>query len=33
MQRGKRDTHFELVPKEPIFPDQYEELVNQTVLE
>jgi hypothetical protein len=32
IQRGKRDTHFELVPKVPMSPERYQELVDQTVL-
>src|SRR5262249_47307779 len=30
IQRGKRDTHCELVPKEPMPPDRYQELVKET---
>lgn len=33
VQRGRRDTHFEIVPKQPISPDRYQELVSQIVLE
>ena len=33
MQRGRRDTHFEIVPKHPMSPDNYQELVSQIVLE
>ncbi len=33
IQRGKRDTHLELVPKEPASPERYQELVHQMELE
>lgn len=33
IQRGKRATHFEIVPKEPMTPEQFQELVNQIVTE
>lgn len=33
MQRGRRDTHFEIVPKTPMSPERYQELVSQIVLE
>lgn len=33
IQRGRRDTHFELVPKQAMTPERYEELVKQVVLE
>ncbi len=29
IQRGKRDTHFEVVPKIPITPDEFQELVKK----
>jgi hypothetical protein len=28
-QRGRRPTHFEVVPKKPLTPDHYKELVRQ----
>jgi hypothetical protein len=33
VQRGGRDTHFEVVPKQAMTPARYEELVRQIVLE
>jgi hypothetical protein len=33
MQRGKRHTHFELVPKQPMTPARFQDLVKQVVLE
>jgi hypothetical protein len=33
VQRGTRDTHFEVVPKQPMTPERYQELVQQIVLE
>jgi hypothetical protein len=33
VQRGKRPTHFELVPKKPMTPQRFQELVHQVVLE
>jgi hypothetical protein len=33
VQRGKRDTHFELVPRQPMTPERYQELVEQAELE
>ncbi len=33
VHRGVRDTHFEVVPKRPMTPEHYEELVSQIVLE
>ena len=33
IQRGKRDTHFEIVPKEPMTIGRFQELVRQIVLE
>ncbi len=33
IQRGRRDTHFEIVPKQPMTPDRYQELVNQVKLD
>lgn len=33
IQRGKRDTHFELVPKRPMTPERFQELANQIELE
>jgi hypothetical protein len=33
VQRGVRDTHFEVVPKQPMTPERYEDLVGQIVLE
>jgi hypothetical protein len=33
VQRGKRDTHLELVAKELVSPERYQELVKQIVLE
>jgi hypothetical protein len=32
-QRGQRETHFEIVPKEPMTLDRFQELVSQIVLE
>jgi hypothetical protein len=33
MQRGRRDTHFEITPKKPMTPERFQELVNQIILE
>ena len=33
IQRGKRDTHLEIVPKQPMTPERFQELVNQIKLE
>lgn len=33
VQRGKRDTHFEVLPEEPMTPDRYQELVRRIELE
>ena len=33
IQRGKRDTHFEAVPKQPMTPERFQELVGQIELE
>jgi hypothetical protein len=33
VQRGVRDTHFEVVPRQPMTPQRYEELVQQIILE
>jgi hypothetical protein len=33
IQRGKRDTHFEVVPKHPMTPERYQELADQIELE
>jgi hypothetical protein len=33
VQRGTRDTHFEIVPKHPMTPERFQELVNQIELE
>jgi hypothetical protein len=33
VQRGARDTHFEVVPKQPMTPERYEELIQQIALE
>jgi hypothetical protein len=32
-QRGRRETHFEIVPKQPMTMDRFQELVSQIVLE
>jgi hypothetical protein len=33
IQRGKRDTHFEVVPKQQMTIDRFQELLKQIVLE
>lgn len=33
VQRGRRDTHFEVVPRQAMTPERYQELVRQIVLE
>ena len=33
VQRGKRDTHFEAVPRVPMTPERYQELARQIELE
>jgi hypothetical protein len=33
VQRGKRDTHFEVLPEEPMTPGRYQELVRRVELE
>ena len=33
IQRGKRETHFEVVPKQPMTTDRFQEFVRQIVLE
>lgn len=29
IQRGRRDTHYEIVPSEPVTPEKYQELLDQ----
>lgn len=33
VQRGKRPTHFEIVPRQPMTPDDYEAALGQVILE
>lgn len=33
IQRGKRDTHFEIVPRQPMTVERFQELVREIVLE
>jgi hypothetical protein len=33
VQRGRRDTHFEIVPKQPMTPERFQELLRQVALE
>jgi hypothetical protein len=32
VQRGRRDTHFEVVPRQPMTPERYQELVRPIAL-
>jgi hypothetical protein len=33
VQRGRRETHFEIVPQQPMTPERFQELLRQIVLE
>ncbi len=33
VQRGKRSSHFEIVPRSPMTPERYQELLNDVELE
>jgi hypothetical protein len=33
IQRGKRDTHFEVVPRQPMTTERFQQLIRQIVLE